>query len=101
VRKITLIGILFILVGFQSFQAQIRSYISHRIDALGIEIQVSDGNYRFSSPDPHIVETTFIPDGDKPLITSHAVILPPLKNGLNITEKENLIQLSNLNKKSL
>ena len=93
-RKITLIGILFILVGFQSFQAQIRTYISHRIDALGIEIQVSDGNYRFSSPDPHIVETTFIPDGDKPLITSHAVILPPLKNGLNITEKENLIQLS-------
>lgn len=93
-RKIILIGTLFVLVGFQSFQAQIRTYISHRIDVFGIEIQVSDGNYRFSSPDPNIVETTFIPDGDAPLITSHAVILPPIKNGLNITEKENLIQLS-------
>ena len=46
---------------------------------LGLEINVNDGKYILTFINEKIVETTFIPQGEKLIENSHAVILKPKK----------------------
>ncbi len=71
---------IFLFLGLISF-AQNPNRVLRSIEQKNnsIEIQVSDGVYHIKFYNPKIVETTFIPDGQKFKDSSHAVILKPKK----------------------
>lgn len=75
------IVIIALLHGFISLaQNPKRVYKSIESVPNGLKMNVSDGVYIFSAYGPEIIETTFIPNGQKHEITSHAVVKQPDKN---------------------
>ena len=71
-----------------------RTYKTSRSIPGGIEIDVSDGQYRIRVLNDHIVETSFIPLGEKYNMQSHAVVLKPQKTKREKFERENRIEFA-------
>ncbi len=57
------------------------------------KIAVNDGYYRITFYNPFIVETTFIPNNQSIIDTSHAVVLTPSKVKISVIEKDATISL--------
>jgi hypothetical protein len=72
----TLLFIIFL--SFASLaQNSSRIFISTENKNAYLKINVNDGFYKISSYSSKIIETTFIPKGEKEFSESHAVILKP------------------------
>lgn len=63
-----------------------RKFVSQKKTGNTFEITTSDGKYQIQFYNPEIVETTFIPNGEKFNPESHAVVLKP--TAVKITRKE-------------
>lgn len=75
-------------------QNETRKYINTTITENGsIKIQTNDGNYLFQSFGDKIIETTFIPVGEKNLSKSEAVVVPSNKNKISLVENANSLTL--------
>ena len=59
-----------------------------------IEIKVSDGKYIITFYNTHIIETTFIPNGQEFKAESHAVVLTPKKNKAKLSASHDLLILN-------
>ena len=57
----------------------------------GIKVTVSDGVYIFRSYGPNVIETTFIPNGQKHIAASHAVVQMPEKDPFTWAASSNAI----------
>lgn len=60
-----------------SFSQKVREYQSHNEENGVFEVITTDGTYLFKMYSNSILETTFLPTGELPNDTSHAVILQP------------------------
>lgn len=60
-----------------SFSQKVREYQSHNEENGVFEVITTDGTYLFKIYSNSILETTFLPTGELPNDTSHAVILQP------------------------
>ena len=54
-----------------------RKYLSHEWKDNVLEIKTSDGTYFIQSYTDQIIETSFVPNGEKFNSNSHAVVLQP------------------------
>lgn len=73
-------GFLFLFICFANLllaQNPKRKYLGIESIPNGVQVNVSDGVYIFRSFGPKIVETTFIPNGQKHVANSHAVSIVP------------------------
>lgn len=87
---------LFLLLFISTFgfaQNANRKYISHQLNENVLEIKTSDGTYLIQSYSDQIIETTFIPKGEKFNSNSHAVILKPNQKSLQFKESEDFLEL--------
>ena len=66
-----------LLLQFVSAQNINRTYQSHKEEGGTFQVVVNDGRYVFQFYSESIIETTFIPEGETPNKTSHAVVLKP------------------------
>ena len=88
---------LFLLLLISSFgfaQNANRKYISHQLNENVLEIKTSDGMYFIQSYTDQIIETSFVPNGEKFNPNSHAVVLNPENVEFKIIEKGNSVQLA-------
>ena len=60
-----------------SFSQKVREYQSHNEENGVFEVITTDGTYLFKIYSNSILETTFLPTGELPNDTSHAVLLQP------------------------
>jgi oligosaccharide 4-alpha-D-glucosyltransferase len=54
-----------------------RKYISHQLNENVLEVKTSDGMYFLQLYNDKIIETSFVPNGEKFNPNSHAVVLKP------------------------
>jgi alpha-glucosidase (family GH31 glycosyl hydrolase) len=73
-----------------------RQFISAEKSSNGFKVNVSDGTYYFSAWSGKIVETTFIPNGQKHLVTSHAVVAQVDSDILQMDSSSGVIHLFTL-----
>ena len=86
--------ILFLFVSAFSWgQNATRQFVSVEKSSNGFKISVSDGTYYFSAFSGKMVETTFIPNGQKHLVTSHAVVALVNSDILQMSESSGVISL--------
>lgn len=89
--------LLLLLVTTISFaQNANRKYISHSWKNNVLEVKTSDGNYIIKPYSEKIIETTFIPNGEKFNSVSHAVVKTPEKVNAKLTESKNALDIFTL-----
>lgn len=85
---------LLLIIGFfATAQNTDRKFMNFSEENNVYEIRVSDGNYRIQFYTPDIVETTFIPTGEKFKEKSHAVVLEPEEIQVEFSQAEEFIKL--------
>ena len=89
--------VFFLLISSFSFaQNANRKFESYKAVQNTLEIKTSDGIYYIKPYSDKIVETTFLPTGEKLNSNSHAVVLAPAKSVFKIKQSQNeLVFLSN------
>ena len=86
--------LLLLLISTISFaQNANRKYISHTWKNNLLEVKTSDGAYLIKPYSDKIIETSFIPNGEKFNANSHAVVKSPEKSIAVFTKVENSISL--------
>jgi alpha-glucosidase (family GH31 glycosyl hydrolase) len=70
-----------------------RKYISHEWNQNVLEIKTSDGTYFIQSYTDQIIETSFVPNGEKLNPNSHAVVLKPNQNSIQFKESADFIEI--------
>jgi len=70
-----------------------RKYISHQLNGNVWEIKTSDGTYFIQSYTDQIIETSFVPNGEKFNSNSHAVVLQPNQHSWYFKETGNHIDI--------
>ncbi|PKP17588.1 MAG: glycosyl hydrolase, partial [Bacteroidetes bacterium HGW-Bacteroidetes-23] len=70
-----------------------RKYISHQLNENVLEIKTSDGMYFLQLYNDKIVETSFIPNGEKFNPNSHAVVLKPDNNGFEFKQSTDYLEI--------
>jgi oligosaccharide 4-alpha-D-glucosyltransferase len=87
--------ILFLLISSFSFaQNANRKFESYKVVQNTLEIKTSDGQYFIKQYSDKIVETTFLPTGEKLNVNSHAVVLTPAKLVFKIKQTQNELLFS-------
>nr|WP_315157895.1 TIM-barrel domain-containing protein [uncultured Flavobacterium sp.] len=87
--------ILFLLISSFSFaQNAYRKFESYKAVQNTLEIKTSDGIYYIKPYSDKIVETTFLPNGEKLNPNSHGVVLAPAKSVFKIKQSQNEIVFS-------
>ena len=71
-----------------------RKYISHEWNQNMLEVKTSDGNYFIQSYTDKIIETTFVPNGQKFNSNSHAVVLKPNQNSSQFKESADFLEIT-------
>lgn len=66
-----------------------RVYQSHSIGEKGLVVKTNQGDYQFQFYNQNIVETAFIPKGEKYNAESHAVVLKPNNQLARLSDKKN------------
>lgn len=66
-----------------------RVYQSHSIGEKGLIVKTNQGDYQFQFYNQNIVETAFIPKGEKYNAESHAVVLKPNNQLAKLSDKKN------------
>lgn len=89
--KKILLFLLFTSVGFT--QNANRKYLSHQFNANVLEVKTSDGMYLIQSYTDKIIETSFVPNGEKFNANSHAVVLKPDNNGFEFTQLTDYLEI--------
>jgi alpha-glucosidase (family GH31 glycosyl hydrolase) len=87
---------LFLLLLISSFgfaQNVNRKYLSHQFNENVLEIKTSDGTYLIQSYTDKIIETSFMPNGEKFNSDSHAVVLKPNQNSLQFKESTDYLEI--------
>ena len=86
-----------LFVGIISFSLQAqnpdRKYQAHKVEANVITVSTSDGAYRFMPFTNEIMETSFIPKGEKYIPESFAVVLAPKNVKVNVSEDDNSLKI--------
>ncbi|NND25099.1 MAG: DUF4968 domain-containing protein [Flavobacteriaceae bacterium] len=68
-----------------------REFISSTFEKNQLEMKVSDGTYYIQFYSSEIVETTFVPEGEKRNLQSHAVVLKPENTNIeHLNEADNI-----------
>lgn len=70
-----------------------RKYISHQLNENVLEIKTSDGMYFLQLYNDKIVETSFVPNGEKFNPNSHAVVLKPDNNGFEFKQSTDYLEI--------
>lgn len=70
-----------------SAQNQTRKYLNHVAKENALEISTSDGSYLIQFYSEEIAETTFVPNGETPSDSSHAVVMIPEKTKTELTDQ--------------
>jgi len=70
-----------------------RKYISHQLNENVLEIKTSDGMYFLQLYNDKIIETTFVPKGEKINPNSHAVVLKPNNNGFEFKQSTDYLEI--------
>jgi alpha-glucosidase (family GH31 glycosyl hydrolase) len=86
----------FVFSGFFTFcfaQNSERSFVELKKSSSFIEIKTNDGVYKITPYSEKIIQTTFIPNGESEIKTSHAVVMQPKNIAFQISENENTIFL--------
>ena len=73
-----------------------RQFVSAEKSSIGFKVNVSDGTYYFSAWSGKIVETTFIPNGQKHPVNSHAVVAPVDSDILQMDSSSGVVHLFTL-----
>ena len=89
-RILVLFFVCFTTVGFS--QKQAREYQSHKEENGVFEVTTTDGTYLFKIYSNSILETTFLPKGELPNETSHAIIIQPKKEKANYNYQGEIIE---------
>ena len=89
-RILVLFFVCFTTVGFS--QKQAREYQSHKEENGVFEVTTTDGTYLFKIYSNSILETTFLPTGELPNETSHAVIIHPKKEKAKYSYQGEIIE---------
>lgn len=90
----SLLGLLIIFCCFPGFsQNPDREYQSHKFSGDTVFVNVSDGKYIFVPYTSEIIETSFIPPGEKRDTVSHAVILKPQNPEFTVSEEETFLKI--------
>ncbi|TRX35273.1 DUF4968 domain-containing protein [Flavobacterium sp. ZT3R18] len=85
--------ILFLLVSSISLaQNANRKFESYKLVKNTLEIKTSDGQYFIKPYSDKIIETTFLPTGEKSNPNSHAVVLTPEKVTFKVKQTQNSIE---------
>lgn len=71
-----------------------RKYQSHQLNENILEIKTSDGTYFIQSYTDKIIETTFVPNGQKFNSNSHAVVLKPNQNSSQFKESADFLEIA-------
>jgi len=86
--------LLFLLISSVGFaQNANRKYISHQLNENVLEIKTSDGMYFLQLYNDKIIETTFVPNGEKFNPNSHAVVLKPDNNGFEFKQSTDYLEI--------
>ncbi|WP_320018368.1 TIM-barrel domain-containing protein [Labilibaculum manganireducens] len=95
-NKIILRFSIFLIVALASFSAIAqngrRVYQSHKVNGSQLELVTNDGSYEIQFYNQNIVETAFIPKGEKGKGESTAVVLQPEQTSVSLIEKGNELQ---------
>jgi alpha-glucosidase (family GH31 glycosyl hydrolase) len=70
-----------------------RKYISHQLNENVLEVKTSDGMYFLQLYNDKIVETSFVPNGEKFNPNSHAVVLKPDSNGFEFKQSTDYLEI--------
>ncbi|HRE77491.1 MAG TPA: glycoside hydrolase family 31 protein [Flavobacterium sp.] len=70
-----------------------RKYISHQLNENVLEVKTSDGMYFLQLYNDKIVETSFVPNGEKFNPNSHAVVLKPDNNGFQFKQSTDYLEI--------
>ena len=70
-----------------------RKYISHQLNENVLEVKTSDGMYFLQLYNDKIIETTFVPNGEKFNPNSHAVVLKPDNNGFEFKQSTDYLEI--------
>lgn len=70
-----------------------RKYISHQLNENVLEIKTSDGMYFLQLYNDKIIETSFVPNGEKFNPNSHAVVLKPDSNGFQFKQSTDYLEI--------
>ncbi|WP_291116525.1 TIM-barrel domain-containing protein [Flavobacterium sp. UBA6135] len=70
-----------------------RKYISHQLNENVLEVKTSDGTYFIQSYTDKIIETSFVPNGEKFNPNSHAVVLKPNSNGFEFKQSTDYLEI--------
>ena len=73
-----------LILGYGITQNASREFISLEQDDFGLKITVSDGLYLIRAYSDKIIETSFIPEGQQYIDSSHAVVAAWLKQPLQL-----------------
>ncbi|RZA35815.1 MAG: DUF5110 domain-containing protein [Lysobacteraceae bacterium] len=96
--KTTIARLLLCLMASPLAQAQVhtagRQLQGHTLNQNTLELSTSDGRYLIKPYSAHVVETTFIPNGQQHDPASHAVVLPPTGIPASLKEEGNRIELA-------
>lgn len=71
-----------------------RELLSYEVKQDVVLVEVNDGQYIFKPYTPEIMETTFIPSGEKPEPDSHAVVLEPAEMDLEVSEDDASVKIN-------
>jgi alpha-glucosidase (family GH31 glycosyl hydrolase) len=89
----------FLLLSFVLFSASAYAQNTNRIyhsvakNDSCIEVKTTDGSYFFSAYSDKVIETTFIPKGERFLVESHAVVQTKTKNLLKFKESKTALRI--------
>lgn len=83
---------LFVLTTLSYGQVIQRDYVSHSEKEGVVTIEATDGSYRICAYGDKIVETTFLPKGESWNPESHAVILKPSVQQIEIKEDQRFVE---------
>jgi len=87
--------ILFLFVSTLSWgQNATRQFVSVEKSTNGYKVVVSDGVYYFSAYSGKMVETTFIPNGQKHPVNSHAVVASVATDMLQLSQSTGVVRLT-------
>ncbi len=87
--------ILFLFVSTLSWgQNATRQFVSVEKSTNGYKVVVSDGVYYFSAYSGKMVETTFIPNGQKHPVNSHAVVVAVETDLLQLSQSTDVVRLT-------
>ena len=88
------IFLLLLVSSFSFAQNANRKFESYKVVQNTLEIKTSDGQYFIKPYSDKIIETTFLPSGEKLNSNSHAVVLTPEKSVFKVKQTPNEINYS-------